>query len=137
VTFIVTPNDRTASRIVVTKKPGPPAAPACLRFTLEIVEGVARVDWQGEVDFDEKKLGDWDDSPAEKGATQDALLFLRLSLDETRQKVSDLERMGKDLGLSIHQLRRAREKLGVNLYHEGGNAERVWYWQKPEGGWPK
>jgi hypothetical protein len=136
VLFLVTPSDTTCMRVLATLKPGPPVRPPALLCEIEEGIGAGVLSWRGEVDFNERSIGVYDDSPAEKGATLDAIEFLKATLGEERQLAKDLLRWGADAMLTPNQLRRAREKLRVTVYHEGGNSERLWFWQKPEGGWP-
>lgn len=111
--------------------------PPSLTWQLLTVSGLPVLDWLGTCDLTAQQAQSGGLPEEEEEATEDAVAFLRARLEAGPQTVPDLTRWANEAGLSIHQLRRARRKLRVTFFQEGGNDKRVYLWRAPEGGWQK
>jgi hypothetical protein len=122
---------------LICSKPALGEAPPSLRWSLSKVDGLPRLTWEGEADVSADTLSPSDETGEEEAATGDAIGFLRLALDEDAQPAKDLQRRAADNGLSVHQLYRARLKLGIVQEWRTDGEQKASWWAKGPGGWPQ
>lgn len=122
---------------LICSKPALCETPPALRWRLSRVNGLPRLDWEGEADVTPETVSQGGEAADEEAATGDAVGFLRVALDDEPQPVNELQRRGKENGLSIFQLYRARLKLGVKQEWKVDGDRKESVWSKPEKGWPQ
>lgn len=102
--------------------------PAGLAFRLVASEDVARLEWESEpVDVDVEDALAGPEPPEEKSERQNATDFLLKVLAEGSVKVSEVDRLAREAGISDRTLERARGKLGVKAIRVGGMGHDGWW----------
>ena len=106
-------------------------APLAYRLTGVVLDGgisTSRVEWLGEApEVDVRELLAQRD-PEERGAAEDAAEFLQAAgLLDTPRPAKDIEREAKAQGHAERTVRRARQRLGIPAWKDGG-FPGVWYW---------
>lgn len=75
--------------------------------------GASHVEWLGQTECDLDQVLAAQDDPAEKGAVQEACAFLREALKDGPVKTKELERLGREAGISPASIKRAAMLLGT------------------------
>lgn len=112
------------------------AAPApSLVFELGSAEnGAVRVHWKGESDLDASALLSAPTDYEERSTAQSAQDFLRETLSDGPEPVSDIRKQAGEAGLSWRTVERAKASLGARATREGEAGKRgggSWVWTLP------
>jgi putative DNA primase/helicase len=128
--------DRPDETVLIVQGASLTAVPPAWRWRLDLSGALPCLQWLGPCDITAERADSGGQPAEEEQATEDATAFLRLHLADEPKPIKDLQRLGSDAGLSIHQLRRARVKLLVTFRQEQVGDTHAVVWCPPEGGWP-
>jgi putative DNA primase/helicase len=107
--------------------------PPSFRWRRVVKDGISVCEWGEACNITAENVATGGEPPEEEQATQDAVCVLRELLSQGPQLVKDIDQRAQLAGLSMHQMRRARVKLGARFSQEGGNDAKAFYWFLEEG----
>jgi putative DNA primase/helicase len=102
--------------------------PPSYRWRRTVRDGESVCEWGEQTSITADTVATGGEQPEEEQATNDAVALLRDWLREGPQLVTEIINRATYAGLSIHQMRRARVKLGARFSQEGGNDTKAYYW---------
>ena len=91
----------------------------------------ARFHWTGESPLTERDLVDRAGTSEEHAEKLEAVEFLEVALREGPREASQVSKEAGKIGISEHQLRTARNKIGIKPYCTGNGTDKRWYWSMP------
>jgi putative DNA primase/helicase len=115
--------DDESRRVLSSQKLNLAARPASLEYSIDAIgDGAPTVLWHGVSQYSATEIATTYSrmSDEDRSALDDAVDFLREELSSGPQPAPDIERSAERVGISKATLRRAKEKLGLKAYREGG-----------------
>jgi hypothetical protein len=87
--------------------------------------------WTGESPLTERDLVDRAGSSEEHAEKLEAVEFLEIALKDGPREAKQLSKEASAIGISEHQLRTARNKIGIKPYCTGNGTDKKWFWSIP------